>query len=655
MKTLTMVMSASIVLGLLAGTAMCGDIYFEGWEGGTAAGWVPSNPASAVTAAVGLGHPGGCLRIEGESHSSVFVGATAMLPEATGDYGSRGVGLITFDVWLESGWYGNALLRIRTSENDNTGWTLGFRVPNEPDGSWLTVMTEIDLSWSDSDAKLLGWIRGAGAPSFGEALANVHAVDVLFMASESVNVRLDNFRLAPPPQCYENLPPPVLTFKGKRPVGDFLIKWVFAVENWTEYPQELFLTSPDNPLCGANPGPRTEIRFRKASGREIAGMCGVYTPSDLQDIGFSGEDIGTPNVYIELIDQRCGTVLRSNAVSTVFVNHRPDVIAGEDRVVECCGPTTPVLLDGSLSSDADGNPITFEWMAQGVTFDDANAPVTLGHFPKGKHAVVLKVSDGFAPATDIVEIDIVDTTPPDLRVTLDPNVLWPPNHKYVDVHANVEASDASGDPSTVVLTAITTGDAERSGKPHPPCVLGAEYGTCDTDFQLLAERAGNEEDREYIIQYLAMDRSSNLILNTVRIRVPHDQSGHEDAGPGSSSDGNGAGPGAGIAVKALGGPEAAAGPAPTRFASLEKVSPNPFNPSVVLTYSLPKRGLVSLDVFDVNGRLVRRLVSGEMPEGIHTATWNAEDESGARMSSGVYFARFRFEGVAETRKMLLIK
>jgi hypothetical protein len=655
MKTLAMVMGASVVLGFLAGNAMCGDIYFEGWEGGTTAGWAPSNPASAVAAGAGLGHPGCCLRIAGGSHSSVFVGATAALPEAAGDYGSRGVGLLSFEVWLESGWYGNALLRIRTGENDNSGWTLAFRVPNEPDGSWLTVMTKLDPSWSDSDAKLLGWIRGAGAPSFGEALSNVHAVDVLFMASESVNVRLDNFRLGPAPRCYEDLPAPVLAFQGKRPAGDFLIKWVFSVQNWSDYPQELFLASPDIPQCGGNPGPRATIRFRRANGRMIAGLCGVTNPSDLRDIGFSGEDIGTPNVYIEIVDQQCGAVLRSNEVSTVFVNHRPDVIAGDDRVVECAGPTTPVTLDGSLSSDPDGNSITFEWIAQGVAFDDVKAPVTVGHFPRGKHAVVLKVSDGFAPATDIVEIDIVDTTPPDLCVTLDPNVLWPPNHKYIDVHATVAADDASGDPSTVVLTAITTAAAEGSGAAQPPFILDAEYGTFDTHFRLLAERAGNEEDREYEVQYLAMDRSSNLTVNTVRIRVPHDRSGHDAAGPGPATGGNEARPGAGIAAKALDSAEAAASAAPSRCAALEQVYPNPFNPNVALTYSLPERGRVSLDVFDVNGRLVRHLVSGEMPEGIHTALWNAEDGSGARMSSGVYFARFRFEGVVETRKLILMK
>ncbi|MCI0479055.1 T9SS type A sorting domain-containing protein [Candidatus Uhrbacteria bacterium] len=630
MKTFAMVFTVSVVLGLFAGNALCGDIYFEGWEGGTAAGWVASNPASGITAAAVGGHPGGCLSLQGDSRATVLVGAAVQLPEATGNYGTRGVGLLSFDLWLESGWYNQGWLRLRTGEDDNTGWICGFRVPNEPDGSWLTVMTELDPSWSDSDAKAMGWIRRAGAPSFSEALAGVYAVDILFLAGESVDVRLDNFRLGPPPQCYDNLPPPVLVFEGKRPVGDFLIKWVFSVENWSDYPQELFLSAPEFPTCGANPGQRSTIRFRKASGREIAGVCGVTRPSELQDFGFSGDDIGTPNVYIELVDQQCNVVWRSNTVSTVFVNHRPVVNAGDDRVVECSGPTTPISLDGSLTSDADGDPISFEWLAQGVVFDDSRAPVTVGNFPKGKHAVVLRVSDGFAPSTDIVEIDVVDTTPPDLRVTLDPIESWPPNHKYVDVRASVVANDASGDPATVVLMDITTNGAEKIGKPHPPYVLDAEYGTCDTDFRLLAERTGNGEDREYDIRYLAMDRSSNLIMTTVRICVPHDQSGHAVAGPVSVS-------------------------APSRPASLERVYPNPFNPSVALTYSLPKRGFVSLDVFDVNGRLVRRLVSGEMPEGVHTASWNSQDETGARMSSGVYFARFRFEGAAETRKLLLLK
>jgi hypothetical protein len=83
--------------------------------------------------------------------------------------------------------------------------------------------------------------------------------------------------------------------------------------------------------------------------------------------------------------------------------------------------------------------------------------------------------------------------------------------------------------------------------------------------------------------------------------------------------------------------------------------PNPFNPQTELQYSVPRAMPVELVIYDVRGKLVRRLVTGEQPAGTHTAIWRGEDESGRRAASGVYLVRFRAGSVVQSQRLLLVK
>jgi len=83
--------------------------------------------------------------------------------------------------------------------------------------------------------------------------------------------------------------------------------------------------------------------------------------------------------------------------------------------------------------------------------------------------------------------------------------------------------------------------------------------------------------------------------------------------------------------------------------------PNPFNPSTSIRYELDAAGEVRLDVFDVNGRLVRTLESGFRGAGAHHATWNGTDRAGRSVASGVYYYRLSAAGEAQTRRMVLLK
>lgn len=89
--------------------------------------------------------------------------------------------------------------------------------------------------------------------------------------------------------------------------------------------------------------------------------------------------------------------------------------------------------------------------------------------------------------------------------------------------------------------------------------------------------------------------------------------------------------------------------------SLGQNYPNPFNPSTIIEFTLPRAGHVSLNVYNVIGQDVKRLVDGFYSAGTHRLIWNGRDESGGSVSSGVYFYRIEASDFRETRKMVLMK
>jgi len=78
--------------------------------------------------------------------------------------------------------------------------------------------------------------------------------------------------------------------------------------------------------------------------------------------------------------------------------------------------------------------------------------------------------------------------------------------------------------------------------------------------------------------------------------------------------------------------------------------PNPFNAQTRIAFELARAGEVTLEVFDITGRLVQRLVDGRMTEGTHEVTLDARD-----LPSGVYVYRLAAGEVIEAKKMILIR
>ncbi|HLE31228.1 MAG TPA: T9SS type A sorting domain-containing protein [Bacteroidota bacterium] len=83
--------------------------------------------------------------------------------------------------------------------------------------------------------------------------------------------------------------------------------------------------------------------------------------------------------------------------------------------------------------------------------------------------------------------------------------------------------------------------------------------------------------------------------------------------------------------------------------------PNPFNPMTVIGYQIPKKGRVTIEIFDMLGRKIKTLVNQDLIAGSHSVEWDGTTSAGLVASSGVYFYRLTAPGNATTRKMLLLR
>ncbi len=88
---------------------------------------------------------------------------------------------------------------------------------------------------------------------------------------------------------------------------------------------------------------------------------------------------------------------------------------------------------------------------------------------------------------------------------------------------------------------------------------------------------------------------------------------------------------------------------------IKDVAPNPFNPSVSLSFDIPRYDFLSAQVFDVKGRLVDTLFEGEILEGEHEVYWNGKNQFGADAPSGIYFIKLRVGDMTQSKAVTLVR
>ena len=102
-----------------------------------------------------------------------------------------------------------------------------------------------------------------------------------------------------------------------------------------------------------------------------------------------------------------------------------------------------------------------------------------------------------------------------------------------------------------------------------------------------------------------------------------------------------------------GGPEIGL-PASPPVVSLNDARPNPTHGETQFSWTLSAPARVTLDIYDVSGRRVRTLASGDFDAGTHQASWDGLDESGTQAASGHYLYRLEAGGHHETKRLVLV-
>jgi len=204
-------------------------------------------------------------------------------------------------------------------------------------------------------------------------------------------------------------------------------------------------------------------------------------------------------------------------------------------------------------------------------------------------------------------------------------------------------TDPDGDPVTITIDGVTQDEplvGEGSGNFCPDARVH------NGRLQLRAERAGSGNGRVYEVAFTATDGRGGSCSGTITVCVPHDRSpgqgcvddGQEvdSFGPCPPPKGQAIGPNQGTAMDEAEGVQFGAASAGAGQA--------------IFAYALPEDGFVTLEVFDVSGRLVATVERGRQARGVHEVTWDA---GGA--ARGVYYARFQAAGVSLTRSVLLLR
>jgi HYR domain. len=179
--------------------------------------------------------------------------------------------------------------------------------------------------------------------------------------------------------------------------------------------------------------------------------------------------------------------------------------------VPASDPTIAAFLAGATATDiCDPSPTISN-----------NAPA---FFSLGTTVVAFSATDADTNVSQCsATVTVKDTTPPVISaLSASPNVLWPPNHKFVPVQVSVSATDTCDPNPTCVVASVASSE---------PVTGGGGCGNTSPDFvitgplrvDLRAERCGTGPGRTYTITVNCTDHSNNSSQKPTAVTVPHDR------------------------------------------------------------------------------------------------------------------------------------
>lgn len=222
------------------------------------------------------------------------------------------------------------------------------------------------------------------------------------------------------------------------------------------------------------------------------------------------------------------------------VNHAPLANAGTNQTRN---EGVAVELNGALSHDVDGDPLTYTWTQLDglpVALADVHGKslqfvAPLVDLEGAKLVFQLVVNDGLVdsiPAVVIVSVLDINSPPSCGTAAANPMAMWPPNHKLVPIGIT-GVKDPDNDQVTITLLNVTQDepiDGLGDGDTAPDAVIQGD------GLLLRAERAGNSNGRTYRVSYRADDSFGESCTGDLSVIVPHDRnSGSIDDGQAFNS------------------------------------------------------------------------------------------------------------------------
>ncbi|HKW87592.1 MAG TPA: PKD domain-containing protein [Candidatus Acidoferrales bacterium] len=256
----------------------------------------------------------------------------------------------------------------------------------------------------------------------------------------------------------------------------------------------------------------------------------------------AADKLGNINVTWQDATPGPSQIFFSSFASGATANQPPVANAGLDQTVPCAGSNgTTVTLDGSKSSDPDGDTLSFVW-TNGANIVVGTAPqVTLTLTP-GTYTFTLTVTDaGGLRSSAATHVTIGNSSAPTLGLTLSPRILWPPNHELVDVTATVNANDSCDASPAVSLVSITSSEPDQGlgdgDQPNDIQAIGGgplSFGTDVHAFLLRAERSGMGPGRIYTVTYKVVDTAGNATQTSAQVLVPSSMGGTGSSNAGTN-------------------------------------------------------------------------------------------------------------------------
>ena len=214
----------------------------------------------------------------------------------------------------------------------------------------------------------------------------------------------------------------------------------------------------------------------------------------------------------------------------------------EERKVELKADLTKPVTTPTLSSDPNKNDwynndvkvsLEGEDNLSGIAYTEYNSgsgwvkytsPFTISL--DGVHTIEYRSVDIAGNTEDEKSITIkIDKTLPSINLSVG-EILWPPNHKMVDIDVNIITKDELSGIDYWLLKSIESNEFENDTGDgnHVPDFKEAEIGKPDVQFELRSERSGKGEGRKYTITYMVIDKAGNKSTVSEIIEVTHDQS-----------------------------------------------------------------------------------------------------------------------------------